>query len=255
MRWFSMGLVARRLVTTISPRRAMVRSLRAYPVPKRLGHLALHNAPVHVPRRPRRTGRGVTLSPLVSVVMPVLNGADTIGAAVESVLGRDAHRPRADRDRRRVDRRHHGRACRHRRRAPAGQHASRVSRPHRVVALGGRAGDEWSRRPHGRRRCRLSRSLALEYDLFHRVSRRSAWSPPRTRSSTTTAPVFATSACHPITLRSPWGCCSGCCLAHPTVMFRRDVYRLVGGYREDEFPADDYGLWLRMVDVTQVATR
>ena len=46
----------------------------------------------------------------------------------------------------------------------------------------------------------------------------------------------------------------GCCLAHPTVMFRRDVFRLVGGYRETEFPADDYGLWLRMVDVTQVAT-
>ena len=46
----------------------------------------------------------------------------------------------------------------------------------------------------------------------------------------------------------------GCCLAHPTVMFRRDVFRLVGGYRESEYPADDYGLWLRMVDVTQVAT-
>ncbi len=46
----------------------------------------------------------------------------------------------------------------------------------------------------------------------------------------------------------------GCCLAYPTVMFRRDVFRLVGGYRESEYPADDYGLWLRMVDVTQVAT-
>ncbi len=37
-------------------------------------------------------------------------------------------------------------------------------------------------------------------------------------------------------------------------MFRRDVFRLVGGYREEEFPAEDYGLWLRMIDVTQVAT-
>jgi hypothetical protein len=45
-----------------------------------------------------------------------------------------------------------------------------------------------------------------------------------------------------------------CCLAHPTVMFRRDIFRLVGGYRAEEFPAEDYGLWLRMVDVTQVAT-
>lgn len=46
----------------------------------------------------------------------------------------------------------------------------------------------------------------------------------------------------------------GCCLAHPTVMFRRDVFRLVGGYRDEEYPAEDYGLWLRMIDVTQVAT-
>ena len=37
-------------------------------------------------------------------------------------------------------------------------------------------------------------------------------------------------------------------------MFRRDVFRLVGGYREEEFPSEDYGLWLRMVDITQVAT-
>jgi glycosyltransferase involved in cell wall biosynthesis len=46
----------------------------------------------------------------------------------------------------------------------------------------------------------------------------------------------------------------GCCLAHATVMFRRDVFRLVGGYRAEEFPSEDYGLWLRMVEITQVAT-
>ena len=45
MRWFSMGLVAREVGDNRFARRAMVRSLRAYPVPKRLGHLALTMRP------------------------------------------------------------------------------------------------------------------------------------------------------------------------------------------------------------------
>jgi glycosyltransferase involved in cell wall biosynthesis len=45
MRWFSMGLVAREVGDNRLARRAMFRSLRAYPVPKRLGHLALTMRP------------------------------------------------------------------------------------------------------------------------------------------------------------------------------------------------------------------
>ena len=41
MRWFSLGLVAREVGDNHLARRAMVRSLCAYPVPKRFGHLAL----------------------------------------------------------------------------------------------------------------------------------------------------------------------------------------------------------------------
>jgi len=41
MRWFSIGLVAREVGDHRLARRALVRSLRADPVPKRLGHLAL----------------------------------------------------------------------------------------------------------------------------------------------------------------------------------------------------------------------
>lgn len=45
MRWFSMGLVAREVGDNSVARRALVRSLRAYPVPKRFGHLALTMRP------------------------------------------------------------------------------------------------------------------------------------------------------------------------------------------------------------------
>lgn len=45
MRWFSIGLIAREVGDNHLARRAMVRSLRAYPVPKRFGHLALMMRP------------------------------------------------------------------------------------------------------------------------------------------------------------------------------------------------------------------
>lgn len=45
MRWFSMGLVAREVGDNHLARRAVLRSLRAYPVPKRVGHLALTMRP------------------------------------------------------------------------------------------------------------------------------------------------------------------------------------------------------------------
>ena len=44
------------------------------------------------------------------------------------------------------------------------------------------------------------------------------------------------------------------CLAHPTTMYRRAVFDAVGGYRDDCFPADDHDLWLRMAEVTEIAT-
>lgn len=39
-----------------------------------------------------------------------------------------------------------------------------------------------------------------------------------------------------------------CCLIHPTVMFRRDVVRAVGGYDPGAPHAEDYDLWLRLSD-------
>ena len=38
----------------------------------------------------------------------------------------------------------------------------------------------------------------------------------------------------------------GNCLAHPTVMLRRDAVLRVGGYRQAFVPAEDYDLWLRL---------
>jgi hypothetical protein len=46
----------------------------------------------------------------------------------------------------------------------------------------------------------------------------------------------------------------GNCILHSSVVFRRTVFDAVGGYREECFPAEDYDLWLRMVEVTNVAT-
>lgn len=38
----------------------------------------------------------------------------------------------------------------------------------------------------------------------------------------------------------------GNCLAHPTVVMRRDALLKVGGYRSEFLPAEDYDLWLRI---------
>jgi hypothetical protein len=35
-------------------------------------------------------------------------------------------------------------------------------------------------------------------------------------------------------------------LSHPTVMYRRELFAAVGGYRPSRFPAEDYDLWIRM---------
>jgi glycosyltransferase involved in cell wall biosynthesis len=46
-----------------------------------------------------------------------------------------------------------------------------------------------------------------------------------------------------------------CCIGHPTVMMRRRVIEVVGGYSEDESTkhAEDYDLWLRVVQKFKVA--
>lgn len=42
--------------------------------------------------------------------------------------------------------------------------------------------------------------------------------------------------------------------AHPSALINRDVAKLVGGYREEEFPAEDLGLWIRIAEVSQILT-
>jgi glycosyltransferase involved in cell wall biosynthesis len=42
------------------------------------------------------------------------------------------------------------------------------------------------------------------------------------------------------------------CMSHPTMMFRRHSVLEVGGY-QDEYPTDDYGLWIRLLDQGQLA--
>lgn len=44
-----------------------------------------------------------------------------------------------------------------------------------------------------------------------------------------------------------------CPLAHPTVMFRREAVAAIGGYRRALYPAEDYDLWLRLLDRHELA--
>jgi Glycosyl transferase family 2 len=43
------------------------------------------------------------------------------------------------------------------------------------------------------------------------------------------------------------------CIAHPTVMFRREAVLAVGGYRAGFMPCEDYDLWLRLTDHYPIA--
>jgi glycosyltransferase involved in cell wall biosynthesis len=45
----------------------------------------------------------------------------------------------------------------------------------------------------------------------------------------------------------------GCALAHPTVLFRRSVLEKVGGFRKAYLHAEDYDLWLRMLESFELA--
>ena len=43
-----------------------------------------------------------------------------------------------------------------------------------------------------------------------------------------------------------WSLLFGCCIAHPSVILRRDRVIAAGGYDPEAEPAEDYDLWLRM---------
>lgn len=45
----------------------------------------------------------------------------------------------------------------------------------------------------------------------------------------------------------------GCYLAHPTVVFRKDKFKEVGGYKRAYDGAEDYDLWLRLSEVGKIA--
>ncbi|CAM9326462.1 unnamed protein product [Phaeothamnion confervicola] len=47
-------------------------------------------------------------------------------------------------------------------------------------------------------------------------------------------------------LFAAWSLLFSCCIAHPSVMLRRDAVVAAGGYHADAFPAEDYDLWLRL---------
>jgi hypothetical protein len=195
----------------------------------------------------------VTDAPLVSVVLPVLNGADTIGAAVESVLGQTL----TDLELIVID----DGSTDDTAAVLAGIHDERLrvsTHPEcRGLTASLRAGVEMATSGLIARMdaddVACPDRLALEYGLFR--------ASPQVGLVATAYSVVDDGGTAVKFVGVPPDHASvalwllfGCCLAHPTVMFRRDIYRLVGGYREDEFPADDYGLWLRMVDVTLVAT-
>ena len=44
-----------------------------------------------------------------------------------------------------------------------------------------------------------------------------------------------------------------CCLAHPSVMMRRTIVEQVGGYRNFYSHAEDFDLWLRISEISQLA--
>ena len=47
---------------------------------------------------------------------------------------------------------------------------------------------------------------------------------------------------------------SGQRTAHPSVLYKRSAVIAAGGYREDEFPVEDLGLWIRLARVSSLIT-
>jgi glycosyltransferase involved in cell wall biosynthesis len=50
-----------------------------------------------------------------------------------------------------------------------------------------------------------------------------------------------------------WCLCFYCPIAHPTVMMRKDVLQMIGGYSQDIIYAEDYDLWRRLSRVTYLS--
>ncbi len=42
-------------------------------------------------------------------------------------------------------------------------------------------------------------------------------------------------------------------VCHPSSMFRKNLVRIAGGYEEDQYPAEDFALWVRLAAVTRFA--
>jgi glycosyltransferase involved in cell wall biosynthesis len=42
--------------------------------------------------------------------------------------------------------------------------------------------------------------------------------------------------------------------AHPSVVFRKSVFYMASKYQEEDFPVEDYALWLRMVAVSKISS-
>jgi len=47
---------------------------------------------------------------------------------------------------------------------------------------------------------------------------------------------------------------SGQRTAHPSVLYKRSAVIVAGGYRQDEFPVEDLGLWIRLARVSSLVT-
>jgi glycosyltransferase involved in cell wall biosynthesis len=257
MRWLSIGLVARELGDNRLARRALVRSLRAYPVAKRVGHLLLTLRPSTFQVEPfADVEQGAAPSgsdELVSVVLPVRNGEATIREAMESVLDQTlrtielvvvddastdgtAH-VLASFDDPRV------------RVISNAEHRGLVMSLHRGIDA---ARSDVIARMDADNRAYPQR-LARQYELMR--------ARPEVGLVATAYDRIDVEGriLHSVRIPPDHGSVAfrlafGDCIAHSSVMFRRGVVRAVGGYSSHEFPAEDYGLWLRMVDVTQVAT-
>jgi glycosyltransferase involved in cell wall biosynthesis len=257
MRWFAMGLVAKELGDHRLARRALVRSLRTYPVAKRVGHLALTLRPSTF--QVDGAGPSTLVEPaassgeLVSVVLPVRNGEATIREAVESIL---------DQTLRTIE-------------LIIVDDASTDGTPRVLASLDDPRVRVITNAEHQGLVASLHRGIdAARSDVIARMDADNRAYPQRLERqyellrARPDVGLVATAydrvdvegrLLHSVRIRPDHGSvvfrlAFGDCIAHSTVMFRRDVVRAVGGYSNYEFPAEDYGLWLRMVDLTQVAT-
>ena len=260
LRWRTIGGIAFQLGDAAHARRALVRSLRAYP-PQPVPHAGQSGASladVPPPARARSLVRSqryvaAVTAPVVSVVLPVYNAAHTVEAAASSILGQrlrelelivvdDGSTDGTGSVLRRID---DPRLVVVRHSTNRGLVAAvRTGIEHTStgivarmdaddVAHEDRLGREYElleQRPE----VGLVATGFVSVDEHGHVLRRHE--PPPDHASAWFRLLFAN------------------CLAHPTTMYRRAVFDAVGGYRGDCFPAEDHDLWLRMAEVTEIAT-